>query len=164
MLLLKLLLVVLLTTTAVSAQPLQGLDEVGSARLKVMFWNIYESTLFSADGRYTGITPDLALKIEYRRNIRKQQFVEYTREEWQKQALYSETSEQWLDQLQELLPDVSKGDSLIVKVNQDLESEFYFNQSYLGKITNPQFTQHFLAIWLSEKSSYPELRLQLVGG
>lgn len=164
MLLVELFLIVLLTSAPSPAEPLRDLNEVGSARLKVMFWNIYESTLFSANGYFEGIEPDVALEIEYRRNIRKQKFIEHTREEWKKQSLYFEGAERWLEQLQVLLPDVSSGDTLIVKVNTKLESEFYFNQSWLGKITEPQFTETFLAIWLSDKSSYPELRQQLLGG
>jgi hypothetical protein len=43
-------------------------------------------------------------------------------------------------------------------------SVFYFNQQYIGVINPSEFGQIFLAIWLSENTSEPSLRLELLGG
>ncbi len=147
----------------VAADPIRDLDKIGSAKLRVFLWNIYDSTLYSASGDFEGIEPGLALEIEYRRNISKKAFIDYTREEWQKQSLYSDASERWLAQLRDIFPSVKKGDRLILKVDRSLTSEFYFNDEFIGAINSADFTREFLAIWLSEQSSYPELRNQLVG-
>ena len=153
---------ILLTSTA-SANPVQNLDKVGSAKLRVLLWNIYESALYTPSGDFEGVEPGLALEIEYKRNISKKSFIDYTREEWQKQSLYSDESELWLADLRGIFPSVRKGDRLVLKVANSLTSEFYYNDEFIGEISNASFTNEFLAIWLSEQSSYPDLRNQLVG-
>jgi hypothetical protein len=152
-----------LLAVSASANPTQNLDKVGSAKLRVFLWNIYESALYSPSGDFQGIVPGLALEIEYKRNISKKAFINYTREEWQKQSLYKDESERWLADLRQIFPSVRKGDRLVLKVAGSLSSEFYFNDEFIGEINNASFTNEFLAIWLSKQSSYPELRDQLVG-
>jgi len=58
---------------------------------------------------------------------------------------------------------MKRGDQIVLRVNAELASEFFFNGELVGSIVDPIFTQRFLSIWLSEKSSYPDLRDQLVG-
>lgn len=163
MLRLNIFIVSCLFAFSVSANPVQDLDKVGSAKLRVLLWNIYESALYTPSGDFEGIEPGLALEIEYKRNISKKSFIDYTREEWQKQSLYKDESELWLANLREIFPSVRKGDRLVLKVANSLTSEFYFNNEFIGEINNANFTNEFLAIWLSEQSSYPDLRNQLVG-
>ncbi len=163
MLRLSISLICLLFSFSALANPIQNLDKVGSAKLRVLLWNIYESALYTPTGEFKGIAPGLALEIEYRRNISKRAFIDYTREEWQKQSLYKDQSELWLASLNDIFPSVKKGDSLVLRVNDSMASEFYFNDEFIGQITNANFTEEFLAIWLSEQSSYPDLRNQLVG-
>lgn len=146
-----------------SANPIQNLSEVGSAKLKVLLWNIYESALYTPSGRFNGIEPGLALELEYRRNIPKREFIKYAREEWQKQSLYNAQSEKWLSQVNEILPNVKKGDVIVLKVNSQRESEFYLNNRMIGKLGGRNFTDRFLSIWLSANTSYPKLRNKLVG-
>ena len=43
-------------------------------------------------------------------------------------------------------------------------ANFYFNDSPVGVIADPQFTQHFFDIWLSANSSFPKLTQELIGG
>lgn len=159
----NLLLLLLLVGSVAKANPIQDLNEVGSARLKVLLWNIYESSLYTPTGRFQGIEPGLALELEYRRNIPKKEFIKYAREEWQKQSLYNEKSEAWLASIDKLLPSVKKGDVIVLKVNNQKESEFYFNNRFIGKLGSENFTDQFLSIWLSKNTSYPKLRDKLVG-
>ena len=140
-----------------------SLTEIGAARLKVFFWTIYDCYLYSKDGIYRGLEPNLTLRIDYRRRIGREDLVDRTRSEWQKQGLYSEATEFWLDELTDMWPDVEKGDQFLMQVTEQLASRFLFNGQEVGSISNPDFTERFLAIWLSEKSSYPEQRKQLLG-
>lgn len=140
-----------------------GLTEIGAARLKVFFWTIYDSYLYSEDGIYRGVEPNLTLRIDYRRRIGSKDLVDRTRSEWQKQGLYSEAAEPWLDKLNGMWPDIEKGDQLLLQVTEEFASRFVFNGQVVGSISDPAFTERFLAIWLSEKSSYPAHRKQLLG-
>ena len=153
----------LLLAAVATADPLRDLDPVGSTTLKVFFWTIYDSTLFSSDGVYRGMEPGLSLLVTYRRRISRTDLIDRTREEWQKLDIYKPGSEQWLNSLAAIWPDVEKGDQLLLQVNNSLGSSFYFNGVPVGDIQDSQFTSAFLAIWLSEQSSYPKQRNQLVG-
>lgn len=145
------------------ANPAASLQPVGQATLKVFFFTIYESTLYTPTGNYRGIEPDLALEIHYRRNISAQRLVDQTREEWLQQDLYHNDTEVWLGILGTMWPDVQRGDVLLLHVDEQLASTFYLNGQSLGRVSDPQFTQQFLAIWLDENSSRPELRDELIG-
>lgn len=153
----------LLLASQAHTTPLQDLDRVGSATLKVWFWTIYDSRLYSPDGRFDGIEPGLALELDYKRDIDAGELIQRTREEWQQLDLSHEEQEAWLDKLASLWPDIQKGDELVLYVGGNLGSRFYYNGEAIGEITDAEFTRQFLAIWLSEKSSYPRLRNQLVG-
>lgn len=145
------------------ATPIQELDRVGSATLKVFFFTIYDSRLYSPDGVFDGIEPGLALELDYKRNIESEALIERTRKEWRKLGLSNEAQESWLEELASLWPDIRDGDELILHVGENLSSRFYYNGELIGEIAEAAFTRQFLAIWLSEESSYPDLRDQLVG-
>lgn len=141
-----------------------GLKLVGEARLKVLFWSIYDSALYSKSGRYTGLEPRLTLEISYLRRIGGKQLLGRTREEWEKKSIEQNDIDNWLLLLESILPDVKRGEKLTLQVEDNLSSSFYFNGELIGNIENIDFTKAFLAIWLSEESSYPTLQAKLVGG
>jgi hypothetical protein len=144
--------------------PTEILQPIGSTTLKVFFWTIYDSTLFSDDGEYRGIEPGLALKIDYRRSVRREQLIKTTRDQWQELDLYDpDASEEWLQELAELWPDIQRDDSITLYVEADLSATFFYNDKALGQVNDPRFTQSFLAIWLAENSTFPKLRNQLIG-
>ena len=118
-------------TNLTLADPTADLQVVGEARLKFLFWQVYDSTLFSTNGTYQELEPNLALKISYRRKISAEQLIRRTREEWQKMSLLSSQTEEWLLSLEAILPDVDKGDLVILKVDEELASNFYFNGSFI---------------------------------
>ena len=61
-----------------------------------------------------------------------------------------------------LWPNIEEGDTLLLKV-EETKSTFYHNGELRGEITDQYFGPMFLAIWLSENTSQPELRTQLIG-
>ena len=116
-------------TNLTLADPTADLQVVGEARLKFLFWQVYDSTLYSNSGTYQELEPNLALKISYRRKISAEQLIRRTREEWQKMSVLSSQTKEWLLSLAAILPDVNKGDLVILKVDEELASNFYFNGS-----------------------------------
>ena len=154
----------LLASSLSWSYPLAGLQPVGSATLKWSFWTIYESTLYDPDGVFSGINHGLALNIEYRRSISRRQLIDATREQWKAMSLYQDDlSDAWLDALSGFWPDVRRGDAITLLVTDGLVSEFYLNGEAIGRISEPGFTENFLAIWLSDESRFPELRDRLIG-
>ncbi|HKL63709.1 MAG TPA: chalcone isomerase family protein, partial [Woeseiaceae bacterium] len=144
--------------------PAEPLALVGEAKLQVLFWSIYRSRLYCPDGSYEpGVRP-LRLEIEYLRNIRSEDLVKRTAEEWDKLGVTDPERDRWLATLGELWPDVSKNDVLAVALDRDGRTTFYHNDRRLGVLDDPAFGQRFVDIWLSPETSRPELRLALTGG
>ena len=68
----------------------------------------------------------------------------------------------WAGELNKLWLDVKKGDTLAAELLADGRVNFYFNQQLLGPVADPAFGPVFFDIWLSEKTTAPELRQALL--
>jgi len=66
------------------------LKKVGEAELRVLFWSIYTSRLYSVDGQYREGQRPLQLQIEYLIDIESGALVERTGSEWDSQGLNHE--------------------------------------------------------------------------
>lgn len=160
----KMLITILLLTfgpTAI-AEP-TDLQKVGEAQLKVLFWPIYDSRLYTANGTYQPGEPPLRLEIEYLRDIAAKDLVERTAAEWEAQQLSHPNQLQWLETLAQIWPDVSENDVISLELGEDLNSHFYVNNTWVGSIDDPSFGQQFLDIWLSPDTTRPDIRDQLLG-
>ncbi|PLW83673.1 hypothetical protein CWI75_04820 [Kineobactrum sediminis] len=155
--------VILAALLAAATQASDNLEMVGEARLSVMFWSVYDSRLYSEDGRYDPGQRPLRLEIEYLRDISASALVDRTGEEWDHLNLNHEGSQAWLEELRGLWPDVTKNDVLALDLDEQNRSTFLLNGEPLGVIEDPAFGEHFLAIWLSPDTSRPALRRALIG-
>ena len=152
----------LLATTVLAATP--SLTMVGEARLNVMFFSVYDSRLYTEDGRYIADQRPLRLEIEYLRNIKAKALVEQTGAEWDHLQVTHERRGAWLEELTALWPDVGKNDVIALELDADNRSTFYFNGEKLGVMEDADFGEYFVAIWLSPDTSRPALREALLGG
>jgi len=137
-------------------------SKVGETRLSVYFWDVYDATLYSPSGKYQQDERQ-ALLLEYLRDIKAKDLIETTEEEWQKLELNSDKHEQWLKQLDAIWPDIKEGDCLLLVEKKDGTAEFYQGDKLLGEIKDKDFTEQFLAIWLSENSRFESERNELIG-
>lgn len=145
------------------ANPIKDLQKVGEAKLSFLFWDVYDSALYSANGVFEPDAYPLALRIRYLRDIEAQDLVDHAEKEWKKLGFTQEQAAPWLSKIQGLWPDISEGDELLLVVEENRQSQFYFNDSLLVNLEDTSFGPNFLAIWLDEKCSYPKLRNKLVG-
>jgi hypothetical protein len=136
---------------------------VGEGRLKVLFWSVYDSSLYTADGAYNSGQRPLRLDIKYLLNIDADDLVARTRQEWKFQNLTHPRQQQWLDRLQALWPDINAGDVLSLQIDERQHSSFFLNGESLGRLEDKDFSRQFLAIWLGQGTSQPDLRLELIG-
>jgi hypothetical protein len=157
------ILCILIFSGATMASPLSELKKVGEAKLKVLFWDVYNSSLYSQSGTYQSKQFPQALQINYLRDIDADDLIERTQDEWEKLGIKQETFNQWVPLLTQIFPNIKKGDTLLLKVSEDQHSEFYFNGKSIGKITDKVFGKSFLRIWLDENCSYPKVRNRLIG-
>lgn len=152
----------LLFTPTLWAEP-TPLKKVGEARMQVLFWHLYDSSLFTATGRYEPEARPVRLEIRYQRNIRSADLVERTASEWRQLGIAQARYTPWLAQISKAWPDVSPNDILAIEVDSHNQSTFFFNGKPLATLDDPDFGKNFLAIWLSPSTSQPEHRLALIG-
>ncbi|WP_163937650.1 hypothetical protein [Paraferrimonas sp. SM1919] len=136
---------------------------VGSAKLKVLFWDIYTAELLTPDGRYSNLEQPLKLKLTYWRDIDRQVLTDETRNQWQKLGLYDQSDESWLTEINQLFPNIRKGEELTLVRLEDQQVLLLHQGIELARLENSQQVNDFFAIWLSENSNYPKLTKKLTG-
>lgn len=146
---------------SVQASPVNDLKTVGSTTFNWMFWKIYDIRLLTADGSYQEGQQPLALEITYARDIEGDQLVSSTIDEWERQQIT--WKEDWSVRLTEIYPNIAEGDQLVLHVDEQNNSAFYFNKKPVGVIEDSEFTDAFLAIWLSENSRSQRVTRELTG-
>ena len=101
-------------------------------------------------------------EITYLRNIKQQDLLANTIEQWRYLGFSEANYQRYLVLLERIWPDVSQGDRLQILVSEN-GSEFFFNDVFIGAINQAGFGDMFLAIWLSPQTSQPQLRRALIG-
>ncbi|WP_105901588.1 chalcone isomerase family protein [Vibrio gangliei] len=134
---------------------------VGEARMTHLFWDIYDAKLYTKTGTFQRYQPPIKFSLTYLRNIKAKDIVSATNQQWEhlgQNGLIGKYDQQLLS----MWPDINQGDSLTLLVNDKGISKFYYNQKKVGEIQDSNFSEQFLAIWLSPNTSEPDLRAQLI--
>ncbi len=142
------------------------LEYVGQASLRRFGFHIYDATLWMASNRNdeSYATTLSALSITYAKNIRAKKLLSSTKKEWRKLGITDKhPTDKWINELQEMWPDVKKGDQLIVIFEPGGNSSFYNKYKKLGTIEDADFGPAFLSIWLHKNASFKNKRKQLLG-
>ncbi|WP_061015861.1 chalcone isomerase family protein [Vibrio splendidus] len=155
---LSLIFAALLFAGSVKASAVGDLNKRGEGEMSYLFW-----TLYSAEFYATPTNSERALKLEYYRSIDSKDLVDATEDQWNKLGYSNSNIQRWLKPLYAMWPNVEEGSTLTIRVAEDNVSRFYFDEQPIGIIQDKQFGEAFLAIWLSENTSEPALRKQLLG-
>ena len=151
-------------TTSASVVDENQLKLVGEGKMSFLFWDVYLLRLYTANGEYKTRQHPLALEFNYLMDIEAKDLVEETVNQWREQDMSEHKDEQdWVEQLNNLWPDIQDGDQLLFIVDENKHSQFYYNQNYRGVIQSSEFSERFSAIWLSEKTTAPKVRKKLLG-
>ncbi len=136
---------------------------VGEGRLTLLFWDVYDATLYAPEGTWNSKKP-FALTLSYLRDLEGSDIAERSVEEIQKQGFNDETKlSKWHQEMQDIFPDVRHGTELTGVHIPGRATHFFEDGKKIGTITDPEFGQYFFDIWLGEKTSEPGLRKQLIG-
>lgn len=150
------------------------LPQVGAGQFRYFVFDIYEASL-KAPAIYWASSSEqktvdyaqsvpLLLELKYQRDISRDEFIKATVDQWQHlTGAVSTQHQQWAEALKPIWRDVKEGDTLASLLLADGQVVFYFNRQYLGTLTDPAFGPAFFDIWLSEGTSAPKLRQQLLG-
>ncbi|WP_428810534.1 chalcone isomerase family protein [Vibrio makurazakiensis] len=104
-----------------------------------------------------------ALRIEYFKSIDRDALVQATIEQWEHLGYEQSEIDRWAEPLVGIWPNVEPGSTLTLLIGEYGQSQFYFNNELIGTINTDTFGPAFLSIWLSENTSEPVLRKQLLG-
>lgn len=143
----------------------QDWQTVGYSTLTWGFWEIYDAQLKTPSGLYRADKPfasNIALLIDYRRNISKKSLLSATDEQWMHLGVSRENRKRWIQVLDKIWRDVEKGDRLVF-VLTETGGRFYFGDEMIGRIDDLLLARAFVDIWLSESTAYPGLRRHLIG-
>ena len=158
----------LLSTTSVFAQGyieklIPEAKMVGQGRFSALVWNIYDAALYTSDGQWKKEEP-FALSLTYLRYLNGKKIADRSIQEIRKQGFSDEIKlATWHAQMRQIFPDVSEGVVLTGIRTKEGVSIFYKNGQEIGRINDSEFSRHFFDIWLSEKTSAPDLRRKLLG-
>ena len=132
--------------------------------MSVLFWDVYLAKYYTPSGAYQAEIAPLALEFNYMMDIEAEDLIEETINQWRELELDVHPQEQsWAEQLSTIWPNVNDGDQLLFRVDDQLNSRFYYNQEFVGAIESKEFSQRFAAIWLSENTTAPKVRKKLLG-
>ena len=137
---------------------LPPLKQVGASSLRVMVFKVFDSELFTETGEWQDPKTSFRYELTYARNISGNALASQTTKEWDHLGFTDERQASWVEYLETIWPDVTKGDTITFDVDAVGVSRFYFNGEWLGVVEDPDFAPMFIAIWLSPKTSRPAHR------
>lgn len=146
------------------ADALPGARRRGAGVMRFLGLHIYDVRLWSPEqvgGDSSNQT--LALELVYARKLVGRLIAERSLKEMQGIGPVSETQgTQWLQAMLRLFPDVQAGDRLTGIQRPGQSARFFFNGTLRGEVADADFTRLFFGIWLSPRTSEPQLRAQLL--
>ncbi|MES2957928.1 MAG: chalcone isomerase family protein [Pseudomonadota bacterium] len=145
---------------------LPGARLQGQGRLRFFGLHVYDIRLWTlaplrADD---ALRTNAALEIEYARPLKGALIAERSLTEMKRVAEISAADgERWLTGMKALFPDVQPGDR-ITGVHRPGEGvRFHVNGGLIGELRDASFARLFFGIWLSPRTSEPQLRNALLG-
>jgi hypothetical protein len=137
----------------------------GSTRLKFLGLSIYDARLWVAPGFQASNFAQyaLALELTYLRALKGNLIAERSLKEMRRAGnVPAATEQRWLAAMQDAFPDVNEGDRITGIHLPTVGARFYFNGQLRSFIKDAEFSQQFFGIWLSNTTSEPRLRTELL--
>ena len=129
---------------------------------------IYDAQLWVGDKGFNSNTPDnskFALDLRYARSLQGRKIAEASRDQIQKSGLANaQQLAEWQSRMEQIFPDVNEGTHLTGIYLPNTGARFYLDGKAIGEIMDAAFAQAFFAIWLSPKTTAPQLRNALLAG
>lgn len=145
---------------------LPGARLQGQGRLRFFGLHVYDIRLWTAAPMRAddALRAVAALEIEYARHLKGPSIAERSLAEMQRVGEVSAgDAERWLAAMKQLFPDVQAGDRITGVHRPGDGARFHVNGRMAGEVRDAAFARLFFAIWLSPRTSEPQLRAALLG-
>lgn len=147
------------------AEVIPGAVLCGTARLRFLGFDVYDSTLWAAPGFKAAsyAQSPLILELTYLRSLSGKAIAQRSISEMRRVGNFSAEQEQrWLAAMQQSFPDVKSGDHITGVHYPVTGARFWFNGIARAPINDAEFSRLFFGIWLSPATSEPALRAALL--
>lgn len=135
---------------------------VGKGEMHKLFWHVYDTELKTENGVYDPAKP-YKLENTYHMDFTAKELAEKSIEEMHRHAEFTDAqAANWQTQLEALWPDVKEGDRIGAVATPNKQVEFFHNARKVGAISDPDFVEPFMDIWLGKNTSEPDLRAALL--
>lgn len=135
---------------------------IGNAEYTWGPFNVYNIALFSENGQYEDHQRPLMLSFKYEKPIEGKNFAITLIKEIETLQPDNKETAQWLKEMQSIFPDFTPNDILsFIALNN--KGYFILNNTVLNHDFSPEFSEAFINIWLSPKSTFIKLQPQLLG-
>ncbi len=143
----------------------ESFSPLGKGTLRWFGLKIYEADLSVAPGfaaeRF--LDSGFALELTYARKLYGKAIAERSVEEMKKQGIGTrDQHEAWLRLMESAFPDVAANDRLKGVHLPKQGAQFFYNGRLIKTVDDPAFSAAFFSIWLSPKTSEPDLRKSLL--
>lgn len=140
---------------------------VGAGTYRWFGIRVYDARLWIGPAGLVGPAPGdapFALTLRYARDLDGRKIADASLREMDKVAAPDPAQrDAWLARMTALFPDVHDGTRLTGVYRPDSPTVFCLDGRRLGSIDDPAFGRAFFAIWLSPRTSAPDLRAALLG-
>ena len=139
------------------------LQVIGTGVLKVFFMDIYNLTLHSKEPNYA-VSDRFALEFNYKKSVSKKTIIDASMDELSRLPDVSSVElKAWKQILESSISDIQAGEKVSVVFSRSGDIEFWSENREPISFQNLKFAKNFAAIWLGPQTSYPKLRLALLG-
>lgn len=141
-------------------------QRIGAGEFCVLGFCLYDAELWAARAD-SGFDAPFALRLTYRRAIRRERLVAVGLDEIERLAaapLPAATRTAWRDDMARAFGDVAAGDTLCGVYLPGKGARFYANDRLTAEIDDPAFARAFFGIWLDPRTRARALRMHLLGG
>jgi len=147
-------------------QTLPAAKALGSARLRFLGMSIYQARLWVGTGFVASAYAQapFALELNYARSLSGRLIAERSLKEMRRQGkLQPQQETDWLAAMEAAFPDVKEGDRITGVYTPSQGARFWFNGQPRPGVPDADFSRLFFGIWLSDASSEPAMRAELLG-
>jgi hypothetical protein len=139
----------------------------GKSRLTVWGFDVYDASLWVTPGFNPDklTTQPFALELAYLRNFTNSDIAERSIVEMRRLTTISDAqAKDWTAAMLRVIPNVKKGDRIMGIYRPGTGATFLVNGKSAGEIMDAEFARLFFGIWLSPKTSEPQMRTTLLAG
>ncbi len=145
---------------------LQTPNLIGQGKYTYWGFDVYVVSLWAAEPALNAEqwqTQRVALELNYLRDFKGADIAKRSIDEIHTQSpLGKSKASTWLKVLEDIFPNVSKGQTLTGIYMPNTGAVFLYDNTLQGEIKDLEFAKRFFDIWLSPQTSAPELRKRLL--